>query len=349
MKAHSVSHLLTLLEQHGIADEEQRKQLADEASNAPWMACLQTLAAWVATLFVASAVAGLTGLTKLGSHVMGIVLIGAALWLFWTQRSSLFAKQLALGLSLAGQPLLLYERFAEGSPSLMQGAVVAALLAAWPHTSGLHRVVCMVLAFWFACYRSLVLSNPGLLIVLLMTLAAALWLTRRHWSLWPRAAYMVALAHAATFLALALLLWRNSQTLSLVRFMAPDVLRDSSYLAYAGGAALLWLACAVWLTRSLVFMQRLWLLGAALVLAVIGFKATPSLLLCLTLALVTFHACQRAWCALAMLCACVLLGLFYYSLHQTLLFKSLSLAAAGCVLMVFGWQVRRWKLGKTPA
>jgi len=344
MKTHSVTHLLTLLEQHSIADEEQRKQLADETSNAPWLAFLQTLAAWIAALFVTFAVAGVSGLTKQGSSVIGMVLIGAALWLFWAQRSSLFAKQMALGLSLAGQLLLLYERFAQGTPSLMQGALVAALLAAWPHTSGLHRVVCMVLAFWFACYRSLVLSSPGLLIVVLMTLAAALWLTRRHWSLWSRATYMAALAHAATFLALALLLWRNSQMWSFMRFLAPDVLRDSSYLAYAGGAALLWLACAVWLTRSLVFVQRLWLLGAALVLAMIGFKATPSLLLCLTLALVTFYACQRAWCALSMLCACVLLGLFYYSLHQTLLFKSLSLGAAGCALMVFGWQVRRWKL-----
>jgi len=346
MKTHTVTPLLTLLEQHGIADEEQRKQLADEASNAPWLAFLQTLAAWIAALFVAFAVTGLSSWLAQERRAIGFVLIGVALCLFWTLRSSLFAKQMALGLSLAGQLLLLVGHFVQTTPQLMQGALVAALLALCPHTSNLHRVVCMVLAFYFAYYRT-IWSSPDLLAIVLMTLAVALWLTRRHWSLWPQAAYMAALAHASTFLALALLLWRNSKIFHLARVVSPDllqgVLRDSHYIAYTGGAALLWLACAAWLTRSLGYEQRLWLLGAALVLAMIGFKATPALLLCLTLTLASFHACQRAWCALSMLCICVLLGMFYYSLQQTLLLKSLTLGAAGFALMVFGWQLRRWK------
>jgi len=340
-----VTALLSTLAQQGIADEPQCQHLADEASNVPWLAALQAVAAWFAALFAAFFALGLSGGN---GNIFGIVFIGAALWLFWMQRSSPFANHMALGLSLAGQLLLLYGgRFLEGRATLLQGAVVAALLALWPQTSYLHRIVCMVLALWLGCYQMLTKPYPGIMLWLLMTLASALWLTRRQWSVWPRASYFGALAHAASFLALALLLWLHSQSFSLVRFILPTLQRGLAYWGYSGGAALLWLACVLWLTRSLAVPQRLYLLGAAVLLTVIGMQATPSLLLCLTLMLATFHACQRAWFALALLATWAVLGVFYYSLHQTLLLKSLSLGAAGLALLLLGWQVRRWRLQDT--
>jgi len=341
-----VSELLTILAQHGIADEPQCQQLAEEASSVPWLAALQAIAAWFAALFVAFFALGLSGGN---GSVLGIIFIGVALWLFWMQRSSPFASHMALGLSLGGQLLLLYKgRFLEGQATLLQGAVVAALLALWPHTSRLHRIVCMVLALWLGCYQALTKPYPGIMLWLLMALASLLWLTRRQWCVWHRAAYLGALAHASSFLALALLLWLHSQSLTLVRFFLPSLQQDHlAYWVYTRGTALLWLACVLWLTRSLAVSQRLYLLGAAVVLTILGMRATPSLLLCLTLMLATFHACQRAWFALSLLSTFGVLGLFYYSLHQTLLFKSLSLGAAGLAILLLGWQVRRWRLQDT--
>jgi len=245
---------------------------------------------------------------------------------------------MALGLSIAGQ-LLLLERFFAGEPRLMPGMLVAAALAAWPRTSQLHRIACMVLALWFGFYRTFD-TYPVLLALVLMALAVALWLLRRRWSVSPQAVYVAALAHAATFMGLALLAWSHAHPFMHPLFSPKDTI--GWYRLYVWGAALVWLACAGWLTRDLAVRQRICLIGAALVLAVIGSSA-PALLLCLALMLATFHACQRAWFALSLLCAWVFLGLFYYSLHQSLLLKSATLGAAGAALLALGWLARRWK------
>jgi len=84
--AHTVASLLVTLEQRGIADANQRKALADLTPTVPWIAALQALAAWVAALLVAGAAAGFGSLGAAGGRsVVAVLLIGAALWLFWPQ------------------------------------------------------------------------------------------------------------------------------------------------------------------------------------------------------------------------------------------------------------------------
>jgi len=346
-RMNTVAHLLAAFKEHDIADEAACQRLANLAPGAAWLTALQALAAWLAALLLTAAFT-LTGEMVFGQFlVFAVVLIVAGMALFWRQRDSAFVNHLALGLSVAGQALLAFAWMDEWRNSDLLASAVLALALTIPRTSLLHRSVCLVMAAGCGVYSVLpryadwlgasgVLEAIGWLGVVLVAGASALWLARRQWAVHPRADYLAALAHSATFAGLATI-WVFHGFANNFHFRVDDAL--THYGAYKWGAVLAWLATAGWLLRGLSRREQTVLAMTALVVGVLGYGA-PAMLSCLTLTLATFHACQRVWLAASVAGAWFFLGLFYFSLTQTLLIKSATLAAAGAAMLAFAWVIR---------
>jgi len=334
--------LLATLRQHGIVDDTQQRTLADLAPTAVWLTGLQALAAWLSALLISLAFSVLEGMVFQTHLIFGLLLVGAALALFLSQRDSVFGSHLALGLSLAGQGVL---AFALDSDASLILSPLLALLLVIPRTSLLHRVLCLSFALSHTYWNLVFPAALGLVSNTLIALALALWLARRHWASLPQAAYMVTLAHSVTLLGLASLIMLQyipaavDSNIGAFRFASST---PWTYIGYRESAALVWLASIGWLIRALPATERACLATVAVILAVLAFDA-PGMLLCLALMLATFYACQRAWLSIALLGACGSLGLFYYSLHQTLLIKSAMLAATGAALLGLRWLLRHWQ------
>jgi len=344
-KADTAADLLALLRERNIADEAQCQALGEAMPGPLWLTSLQALGAWVAALLVSLGMM-VGGLMSEAPGVFATLLIGAALWLFHAYRHSPFADQMALGLSLAGQLVLASAWGLKGhEENYLLNMLIAMALAAWLRTSLLHRSACLVIAIW-CIYHDFFQYWPQWVALFLTALAAVLWLARRYWAVWPQAPYAAALAHAVTLSALvALWLFHIGYLTGMPLFRLRGQI--SAYHLYPWGVALAWLACTFWLARALPWAQRRWLLGVALALAAIGWRA-PALLLSLSLMLATFAACARAWFAATLLCAGLFLGIFYYSLEQTLLLKSATLAGAGLAFLGLGWLARRLQQQSQP-
>jgi len=332
----SIANLLATFRQHDIVDDAACERLANATPGAAWVSALQAFAAWVAALLLASAF-GLLGATMMFGQflVFAFILVSAGMTLFVAYRDSHFLGHLALGLSVAGQVLFAMSWTARHSDNMLFINAVLALALTVPRTSLLHRIVCLVMAGWFAYVRFFPAAF-GLLGLALTALAVALWLARRDWAVHPRADYIVALAHAASFGGLALLLVFHAGFFTdNWRFLHKEI---DYYGTYALGAALVWLATVGWLIRGLSQREQVLLALAAVVIAALGYVA-PAMLLCLALMLATFHACQRAWLVKSVMGAWFFLGIFYYSLHATLLVKSAMLAGAGVAFLALRWLI----------
>src|SRR5690606_41590898 len=84
---------------------------------------------------------------------------------------------------------------------------------------------------------------------------------------------------------------------------------------------------------------------ACLVVRALGW-ASPGLMVTGALWLALFRACARLWCALVGLVVTLYLGDLYYSLHLSLLHKSMVLMLSGVVLLLLRWLVLRfWEAG----
>ncbi|KXU39253.1 hypothetical protein AXE65_09255 [Ventosimonas gracilis] len=333
-----VPHLLATFRAHDIADEAQCQRLANLAPGAAWLTALQALAAWLAALLLTGAFFVLDGPLLF----FAVVLIAVGMALFWRQRDSAFMNQLALGLSMAGQLLLAFVWADESRDAHLFASAVLALALTIPRTSLLHRSLCMAMAVGCGLYSvpdRYFLDWAGWLGVVFVALATALWLARRHWVVCPQAGYVAALAHSASFIGLAIFL--------LAQHYVGDLFYDGKlthYGFYQWAAPLVWLASAGWLLRALPRREQIVLAAAAVVVGALGYGA-PAMLSCLTLTLATFYACQRDWLVRSVAGAWVFLGLFYYSLTQTLLIKSATLAAAGVALLALAWLIR-YRLGE---
>jgi len=334
--------LLTTLKQHGIVDNAQQQTLADLAPSAAWLTGLQILAAWLTAVFVSTALMLISALVFAQTLLFALLLVGAALALFVTRRDSVFGSHLALGLSMAGQGVL---AFAVNNDIHLILSPILALLLLIPRTSLLHRVLCLSFALSHSYYNIVFPNALGLISNALIALALALWLTRRHWASLPQADYVATLAHSATALGLASLAMLQiiavsaNSTMGAFRFASTHPL---TYIGYRESAALVWLVGVGWLIRALPAYERACLAAVAVTLGLLAFDA-PGMLLCLALMLATFYACQPVWLSSALVGACGCLGLFYYNLHQTLLIKSATLAAAGAALLGLRWLLLLWQ------
>src|SRR5690606_39511346 len=101
---------------------------------------------------------------------------------------------------------------------------------------------------------------------------------------------------------------------------------------YPLGAATLLLGVALWLVRGQSLVRVAAVGIACLVVGALGWAA-PGLLVAGALWLALFAACERLWCVLAGLAATLYLGDLYYSLHISLLHKSVVLALIGSAFL----------------
>lgn len=311
----------------------QRLRLQDAA---PWfMTLLAAIAAWLAALLlVASSLFTLIDESWLAAASAGVLLLGLAVWLL--RQSGIFVNQLGLALSLVGQGLLLlaaiqlelWSAYQQRPPALV--AVLVALLMLLMPAAAVHRLACALIALVSGAVFVGLNVLLGLYGVLLAALAVLLWLQRKRWAAGRRATLCRALASAATLVAL---------TLPMVELLDAAAARGLTWL-YSLGAGALLLCVVVYLVHGQRLGLRLGAVGAALLAVGFGIQA-PGLLVAAALWLAVFQAAERLWCVLVGLGAVLYLGVFYYSLHISLLHKSLLLMVGGALLLVLRWYLLR--------
>jgi hypothetical protein len=348
---------LPRLREHDILTDEALQDIGTRPSHAPTcLAVIQGIAAWVAACMIIVSFLVLFSWKRGNSAsfgVCGVLLMGVAVFLFY-RKDNTFFTQLALAFSMAGQFLLMFafeeERFPM-SQVCLTGAFVAAALTL-PRSQMLHRSLCTLLALiclslWI-CFPyirtgAFIKGMPRLEILALLfaAMSAALWLWREKWAAHAQAARFKALAHAGMLINFGVMGFFCSMQ-SLPHYMRARLGQASGLPIYSYGAAILFLSVCLYLSRKLPLAQRILLLVAALVFALAAHGA-PWLLLCASLSLTAFYACHRAWFALSLFGAVLLLGQFYYILELTLLAKSGVLALSGALLLALRIMLQRWQ------
>ncbi len=338
----STSFLTTvrLLVERGVVDESELPALAEAVSPPWWLAILQTLAAWLASLFVLGSFfipLAVIGDSAPARAIGGIALGAGALWLF--QRDKLFTNQMALAFSLAAQALLMsavlegivdFERDYRIASAFGAAAAAAMMLG---RSSDTHLAVCgaLVLGFLGAAI------GPGQVLVVyaaaVCALAVALWLTRERWCAHPAARRIKGLANASALAALAsawlLPLATGPDVWLHVIEGNPAVFRPLTFSVVAGVTLI---ATVIHVSRGATLVERGVAVCGAAALALASHQS-PGLAVCAALFLAAFQAGHRGWTVLALLGTLGYLGLFYYSLSTTLLMKSMLLAGSGVLLL----------------
>lgn len=346
--------LLAGLQQDGLLDADRQAQLQGEQPTAWWLQLLLALAAWVAALFILSSLMAPLLLIGNGPGVrvlFGVLLLIACGWLF--RQPGAFVQQLALAFSLAGQALLVFplvELSDQQRFDLRTLASVAAVLAAmlwWLPASSLHRLLCSLLVL--GNLAVLIEAGNGLAVyaLLLAGLTAFGWLSRADWCVWPQARFIKPTLHALGLVALGLMLFGHQALQErLWQFYSGGTVTHWLPVFYRLGSVVLLLAVVWRLSSTQSLQQRLLLL---LVLAMVGWftHAAPGFWISAALGLAAWQGGSRLWSWLALLAALAYLGEFYYSLHMTLLHKSLLLMGVGVLLLaVRGWMacgMRGWR------
>lgn len=329
------------LRQQRILNEPAALRLAQQDATPWFMGLLSGLAAWLAALLlIISLLFTFIDDSALGAALVGVLLLGLAVWLL--RRSGAFASQLGLALSLVGQSLLvlavsqleLWNSYPE-RPLAVVAALVAAGMAVIP-ASSVHRQACALVVMGSG---AAFIGFNGLLAlygIVLAVLAVWIWLLRSRWAGRGLAGLWRALAGAATLAALVLpMLGHRRWAEGMAELIGPET---GGWLVWLHplSAGLLLLAVALYLLRGQPSEVRLSGLGVVLLLILPGIQA-PGLLVAAALWLAVFHAADRLWCVLVGLGAALYLGDFYYSLHISLLLKSGLLVAGGALLLLLRW------------
>lgn len=329
--------LLDDLLQQQVIQPDGHAQLQLEEGPPWYVMLLSAIAAWFAAMMLLGAWMTITGASPLPSIFAGAILLLSAIWML--RASGAFMVQLGLALSLLGQAVLvsviieldLYTGGHERVPALLALVLSCGMLMV--RAGAAHRLFCALIAM--VSLAILVGNNPLLAVygVALAALAVWLWLGRARWAASNRAAALRAVSGAATLLALALGVFGQPYAHAASWFGSAAA--DAAHLRwlYPVGAAVLLVATLVWLTRGAQQRVRLGTLAAVLVLIALCVQ-TPGLLIGAALWLAVFQACDRLWCALVGAGVALYLGDLYYSLHITLLAKSMLLAASGLMLLV---------------
>lgn len=327
------------LRQRGILDEAAIARLLQQQA-APWyVTLLAGLAAWLAALLLlGSTLITLIDDNALAAAVVGAVLLALAVWLL--RQPGVFVRQLGLALSMVGQGLLVLavdqwglNSHDERIPALLAAVVAGALLLV--PTMALHRLVCALImlgAIVILIGLNALLTLYGLL---LAALAVWAWLRRSSWAVSPRAGLWRALAGALTLAGLLLPLLGTRRWLDSLATALGSSATLLNWL-YPIGAGVLLLGTSLYLLRGRSAAVRLGAALLVLMLIALGVQA-PGLLIAAALWLAVFHACERFWSLLVGLGASLYLFDLYYSLHITLLHKSILLVVCGAALLLLRW------------
>lgn len=329
--------LLDELLQHQLLQPDEYAQLQLREREPWYVTALAAMAAWFAAMLLLGAWLAATDASPLPSLAAAAILLLSAVWLL--RSAGAFVMQLGLALSLLSQAMLVFAIIELGSSSGMHEripALIALMLSCGMlvvRAGSAHRFFCALIAT--VSLAVLVGRNPLLSLygIALAALAVCLWLARARWAVTRWAAVLRAIAGAATFLALVLGVVGQPDAHAMWWLSSTAV--DAGQLAwlYPAGAAVLLLVTLLWLLRGVQVSVRLAALIGVLILIALC-SQTPGLLIGAVLWLAVFYACERLWCVLVGVGVAFYLGDLYYSLHITLLAKSVLLAASGLLLLV---------------
>ena len=327
--------LLDGLRQQRILDESAALRLVQQQAAPKYVAYLSGMAAWFASSFMLVSlfftfVIDSPPVTAIG----GVLLLGGAIWLL--RRPEMFVRQMGLALSLMAQGMLVLAVLqidAFGTDTVRPAAALAALVGAGMllvPTAGMHQRACAMIVMVAA---AVVVGENELLAlygVLLAALAAGIWVQRSRWAGSRRAGLWRALAEAATLVALILPLFAGQRW----ALGWPGLFGSAAWLGWVHPlcAGLLLLGVSQYLLRGQPVKVPIGALGVVLLLTLAGSQA-PGLVIAAALWLAVFHGAERFWCLQVGVGVAVYLGDFYYSLHITLLHKSLLLIASGVLLL----------------
>jgi hypothetical protein len=305
----------------------------DDAAGTPWyVRALVGISAWIAAVLLIAFLVGGTQLVKSGEALIGVglLLCAVAIAIRRSLPSSIFAAQLALALSLAGQALFGggVSDLSNALPTTVLAICVLeiALIAIYPET--LHRFLSTIVIVGALVVLLFHWNAPGAvhpLVGLLTVGALTLW--ERESALAAARAEVVTrpIAYGLTIALLGVLClgiaelipiphWWISGLLLLPALLVLEYRIVSRFAPPPAAAMVPWLAAGT----LLVSIPALWTPGvlAAVIVIVLGFQRGNRLLLGLGAAFLA-----------------VFLITFYYHLDVTLLVKSLLLLATGLLLL----------------
>jgi hypothetical protein len=316
---------------------------AEELGTAWYIQAAMGISAWIAAIFIIGFI--VTGVILTESAVAyiiaGLIFCGAAVGVKRFFPRSIFAGQLTLAVSLAGQGLLV-AGFYLGSESLVVTCLLTILMEValiFLYPSRLHRFIsslAILIALLILIYGEWELYEAThVLVFLLAGLALAIW----YGDSWAASRDLQELTrpvgYAAVITLLGLLLpsiilgidfvehWWISTLLILILFLGLIFL-----IARSGGMAL-----------SPIVIGAM--AGAGVVLSLLTWQ-TPGILASLTMLLLGFWRGQRLVLGLAVAFLAFFIGAYYYNLDLTLYEKSLILMGTGALLFLARYMLLRW-------
>lgn len=349
MKAMSKNELWSLLQQSALVEGDLSEQ---NEKHSPWFVrAMLGVAGWLGALFLVGFV--VTGMTlstqETGAYwVIGALTCGGAAALFHLNRKGDFASQFGLAVAIAGQILMLVgmERWISQSSTTVAFVVAiqqAILFFVMPNF--VHRVWAAGTSALALCIAMGGLDLHALILPLLTAGLAVAWL--REFELPRQNEMMRACGYGITLAALLASYmnpgefdWRRDHS----NPVGPEFLQT---LAYAGAA----LTATVMIGTALLLLQREKValtsgtgkaaLALAVVLALASIQA-PGLAPAALILLLGFANGNRVLAGLGVVALLGYLSYYYYSLHATLLEKSVIMMLTGTALLVLRFASHRW-------
>lgn len=266
---------------------------------------------------------------------VGVVLCGLSIWISRMAKIPLFVEQFIFACSLAGQVFIVYGVWESSNSDQLAAAALLVLELTLFASLGIRSQ--RATAVFLACAALLwLLGQHAWLYALPVLSAAAAWLWLNRLRFYKGAAY---LQPATTGLTLALCatifiaLLANSTELTWLR-LAPSNWHIQVWVAAALSSVVCVLLAWQLIQRS---VQQPKLRTIALLISVgvglINLKMLGLAPLCLLLCIAVALAHTRLiW--LNLVCLVAYLLLYYYSLNNTLLYKSILLCTSGAVLFI---------------
>jgi len=297
-------------------------------------------AGWLGALFLFSFVGALFAIVMqngVAALLFGAGILACARWLMKWPEGGDFAEQFALAAALAGQALCIFGLFdvmpGGGVVRLLLIAAFEVMLIVWM-PSYLHRVFCTLAAVVALSIALHDLHGATASTAIVATAFAAVWMHEESWvgvrgTLWEP---------VGVGLAVALALWDVPQLLVGGLGSWTNAWAAQGLLWQVGKVAQWVIAlvlCAKLLRRAGLMSDsatfRIVMVCAAMLGALAWFA--PGLVPALMVLAVGFSSGHRFLFGLGLLALAGFLSGYYYTLQETLLFKSVVLAVTGGVLL----------------
>lgn len=325
-----------------------------DSDASPWFVRVMLgVAGWVGALFLLAFVGTALAFVFRNSEaalVIGVLSCVAAYFIFRTAKNNDFGTQFGLAVSLAGQAMVIFGladsfkfRFNDASFYFLVFGFEVILALLLPNF--IHRVLASGGAMVALALALAKLGIYGIAPGIAAACCALIWLDARNWAhngaLWRPIGYGLALAlvQIDTFHLFGVHAWR---------FWSNG--EPGWWLQYAPwiGAALvtvvlLYTACSLLAREGIAVASATGAAAftAAILAGVLSLSA-PGVATSILILLLGFASGNRVLMGLGLLALGGFLSHYYYQLHQTLLVKSMVLAASGIVLLAVRLALQKW-------